>query len=86
MRATEWDRRAQVLETGDLATALKGILQQFTDGTKTEFHVRVSGQPRRLAPLVENDLLRIGQEAITNAVRHAHPKSFSSGWHSAGRR
>jgi signal transduction histidine kinase len=73
-RNTIWNMRAQVLETGDLATALKGILQQLTDGTKMKFHLRVSGQPRRLAPLVENDLLRIGQEAITNAVRHAHPE------------
>jgi signal transduction histidine kinase len=31
----------------------------------------VAGPSRRLAPVVENNLLRVGQEAITNATKHA---------------
>ena len=33
--------------------------------------MRIEGTRRRLPPVVENNLLRIGQEAITNAVKHA---------------
>jgi signal transduction histidine kinase len=33
--------------------------------------VHVTGQPKRYAARLENELLRIAQEAVTNAVRHA---------------
>ena len=66
-----WNMRSQVLETGDLATALGDILQNLTEGTETKGELRVRGRVRRLAPMAENDLLRIGQEAITNAAKYA---------------
>lgn len=70
-RNSIWNMRSQVLENGDLAQALKGILQQMTDlDVRTGFEV--TGTPRRLAPVIENNLLRVGQEAITNATKHAH--------------
>jgi signal transduction histidine kinase len=76
-RKSIWNMRSQVLETGDLGSALHGILEQMADGTdiRTGFHV--TGHPRRLAPVLENNLLRIGQEAISNAVRHAHARCIS---------
>ena len=70
-RNSIWNMRSQVLETGDLATALRGILKHLTDGRGIAAKVRVKGQARRLAPVTENNLLRIGQEAITNAASHA---------------
>ena len=70
-RNSIWNMRSQVLETGDLATALRGILKHLTDGRGIAAKVRVTGQARRLAPVTENNLLRIGQEAITNAASHA---------------
>jgi signal transduction histidine kinase/ligand-binding sensor domain-containing protein len=70
-RNSIWNMRSQVLETGDLATALRGILKHLTDGRGIAAEVRVTGQARRLAPVTENNLLRIGQEAITNAARYA---------------
>jgi signal transduction histidine kinase len=38
------------------------------------FATSVTGTPRQCSAKVENQLLRIGQEAITNAVRHADAK------------
>src|SRR6185436_16399596 len=35
-----------------------------------QVRTRVQGAPRPLAVPVENNLLRIGQEALTNAVKH----------------
>jgi signal transduction histidine kinase len=66
-----WNMRSQVLETGNLATALEGVLRSMTGGKKIVGEMELRGQLRRLAPLTENNLLRIGQEAIINAIRHA---------------
>jgi signal transduction histidine kinase len=68
--------RSQVLENGDLASALEGILQQMTEGTSVAGRLSMEGRPRRLPPTTENAVLRIGQEAITNAARHARAKQI----------
>jgi signal transduction histidine kinase len=73
-RNSIWNMRSQVLETGDLAKALGDILRSLTDGAGTQSELRVRGRARRLAPVTENNLLRIGQEAITNAAKHAGAK------------
>lgn len=70
-RNSIWNMRAQVLETGDLPTALHHILSQMSQGSGCRTEFQVTGRIRRLAPVTENNLLRIGQEAITNAIRHA---------------
>jgi len=72
-RDSIWNMRSQVLEKCDLGEALDGILTRMTEGTGVTPHMRVEGERRRLPPLVENNLLRIGQEAITNASKHAQP-------------
>jgi signal transduction histidine kinase len=70
-RNSIWNMRSQVLEKNDLAGALEGILKQLSVGSGVETAFAVTGHARRLAPVVENNLLRVGQEAITNASRHA---------------
>jgi signal transduction histidine kinase len=72
-RESIWNMRSQVLEKCDLGEALEGILLQMTEGTEVRPEIEVEGTRRRLPPVVENNLLRIGQEAITNASRHAKP-------------
>ena len=68
--------RSQMLETNDLATALGDVLRKFTEGTGTNGEMRTRGSIRRLPPVAENDLLFIGQEAITNAVKYAQAKNI----------
>jgi signal transduction histidine kinase len=70
-RNSIWNMRSQVLETGDLPAALHNLLKQMAEGSDIKTEFKVTGNPRRLAPFVENNLLRLGQEGITNAVRHA---------------
>lgn len=72
-RDSIWNMRSQVLEKCDLGEAIEGILKQMTDGTGVTPQMHVEGVRRRLPPVVENNLLRIGQEAITNASKHAQP-------------
>ncbi|HSU56458.1 MAG TPA: sensor histidine kinase, partial [Candidatus Dormibacteraeota bacterium] len=76
-RNTIWNMRSQVLETADLPRALQDILQHLADGTDVKCEFETEGRPRRLAPVLENNILRIGQEAISNAVRHAEAKLIS---------
>ena len=70
-RNSIWEMRSQALETGDLANALMDVRDRLTDIQGIKGHFDLSGTPYRLSPLTENNLLRIGQEAITNAVKHA---------------
>jgi signal transduction histidine kinase len=63
------DLRSPMLEVGDLATALAEIGRRIESGaTRVEVSADVIDA---LAPVAEGELLRIGQEAITNAARHA---------------
>lgn len=69
--------RAQELERGSLAAALGELGRQVTAGTGISFELSERGAIPRLPEAVENNLLRIGQECLTNAVRHAHPQRLT---------
>ena len=73
-RNSIWNMRSHVLETADLPTALNNLLKQLTDGTAMEARLELTGKPRRLAPVIENNLLRVCQEAMTNAIRHSQAR------------
>ena len=66
-----WDLRSQTLEQRDLPTALSDTARRLTAETQVHAQVQVSGAFRPLPAATENNLLRIGQEAVNNAVRHA---------------
>jgi signal transduction histidine kinase len=70
--------RPQALEKATFADALKAIIKNTTAGTplRTEFHLK--GVPRDLTSDVEENLLHIGQEALTNAIKHAHATKFQA--------
>ena len=66
-----WDLRSQALENNDLPAALTETARRLTAETGLQAQVQVSGTFRPLPQLIESNLLRIGQEAINNAVKHA---------------
>jgi ligand-binding sensor domain-containing protein/signal transduction histidine kinase len=70
------DMRALALEHGDLVLALRRVGGQIAQESGVAVDVQVTGTPRRLAPPLESDLLRIGQEALTNAARYARASSI----------
>lgn len=70
-RRSVLDLRSQALESHDLPAALSTLAQQMTLGTTISAEVRVEGPRRRLDAAVEHHLLRIGLEAVTNAVKHS---------------
>jgi signal transduction histidine kinase len=70
-RRSIWALRSPTLEGHDLVTAVSCLVQQLTAGTSIQSEVSVSGAPRRLPDAVETNLLRIVQEAVTNAMKYA---------------
>jgi signal transduction histidine kinase/sugar lactone lactonase YvrE len=66
-----WDLHDEELEKGDLATALAQAAQRLTEGTPIKAEIKVKGTISSLPALTGHHLLRIGQEAIANAVKHA---------------
>ncbi|HBB97188.1 MAG TPA: hypothetical protein DC054_17560 [Blastocatellia bacterium] len=71
-----WDLRSQALDKNDLPSALSETARRLTTDTGVVAQVEVSGTFRPLSPLIEGNLLRIGQEAINNAVRHAQARNI----------
>jgi signal transduction histidine kinase len=76
-RNSIWNMRSQVLETGSLVNALKNILKHLAEDVVLQTHFRVTGRERRLPAVIENNALRLGQEAITNVVKHARANHIS---------
>ncbi|HMG73437.1 MAG TPA: two-component regulator propeller domain-containing protein [Pyrinomonadaceae bacterium] len=71
-----WDLRSQALDQNDLPAALSETARRLTTETAVSVKMKVSGIFRPLSPLIEGNLLRIGQEAINNAVRHAQARNI----------
>jgi len=71
-RRSVMDLRSLALESRDLPGALSDLARQMTVGTASSAEVRVEGQPQRLDAAQEHHLLRIGLEALTNALKHAN--------------
>jgi signal transduction histidine kinase/ligand-binding sensor domain-containing protein len=70
-RRSVWALRSQALEKSDLPSALNATVKQLLENTPLQSQVKVSGIYRELSRTMEDNLLRIGQEAITNAIKHA---------------
>lgn len=70
-RRSVWDLRCDLLEKGDLVSALRELVEPMAIARGAMVDVRVAGRPVRLATPIEMNLLRIAQEAVANAVKHA---------------
>lgn len=70
VRHAVWDLHSPILENADLGTALKKIAEQLAPDAP-QVDIRVEGTVRPLGSATEHHLLRIAQEALTNALKHA---------------
>ncbi len=73
-RRSVWDLRSHLLENNTLAAALKEMVIPLSLTTGIEITVVSSGTPKKLPALTEHNLLRITQEALTNAFKHSRAK------------
>ncbi|HEY9285942.1 MAG TPA: two-component regulator propeller domain-containing protein, partial [Pyrinomonadaceae bacterium] len=72
-----WDLRSQSLDDKDLPAALAEMTRRLAAEGTARTRFEVGGTLRPLPRQVENNLLRIGQEAVNNAVRHARAETIS---------
>jgi DNA-binding NarL/FixJ family response regulator len=69
--------RPETLGSGDLITALESCARRMVEGGSVQVVTISSGDPRSMPLRITDTLYRIGQEAIANAVRHAHPATIT---------
>jgi ligand-binding sensor domain-containing protein/signal transduction histidine kinase len=70
-RSSIWNLRSQGGVQNDLAASLTHSAERITANSGVKARVQVSGTFRPVDARVEAELIRIGQEAMTNIVRHA---------------
>jgi signal transduction histidine kinase len=70
-RAKVWSLRSTSLEGPGLAATLREFCERIGPLTTASCEFRLAGDPSPRTPEVEEELLRIAQEAIYNAIRHA---------------
>jgi signal transduction histidine kinase len=63
--------RAGALSNGTLLDAMEQIGRKLTADSDVQLDTKLEGQPYALPEQCEANLLRIAQEALTNAVRHS---------------
>ena len=70
--------RPEALQAGNFWDALHGIVKNTTAGTALHTKFELRGRLRDLPPIWQENLLHIGQEALTNALKYAHPRNFET--------
>jgi signal transduction histidine kinase len=71
LRRSIWDLRSRELEQFDLYKALSLGANRIASNAGIRVEVETKGNVGPLPEVIEEALLRIGQEAVTNTVKHA---------------
>jgi signal transduction histidine kinase/ligand-binding sensor domain-containing protein len=85
-RRSVMDLRASALEGHDLAGAIQTSTRTWTAGSPVDVAVDVSGPATVLPEEMEQHLLRIAQEAVTNVLKHAAASRVVIQLHTEARR
>jgi ligand-binding sensor domain-containing protein len=70
--------RVRRSEADNLERALTQIAKDLSAPTKVKYQLVVEGTPRSLRPLVQDEVYRIGGEALVNALRHSHASAVET--------
>ena len=70
--------RPQALEEHNFWDALKGSIKNTTAGTALHATFEAQGKLPELPQPWQENLLHIGQEALTNALKYAHARNFKT--------
>ena len=85
-RRSVMDLRASALEGQDLAAAIESGTRLWTAGSGVDVRVDVAGPMTELPEEMEQHLLRIAQEAVTNALKHAGASAIAVNLHTEARK
>jgi PAS domain S-box-containing protein len=70
--------RPQALQEHNFWDALKGTIKSTTAGTSLHAKFQAQGRLPKLPQPWQENLLRIGQEALSNALKYAHARNFET--------
>lgn len=70
-RRTVWALHSEALESDDLASALHRLTERIAEHREITAEFLLRGEPNELPGDVEANILRIAQEALSNAVKHS---------------
>jgi PAS domain S-box-containing protein len=70
--------RPQALEDATFWEALTNLIKSAAVGTPLQTEFQVRGEMRELAPFAQENLLHIGQEALTNTLKYAQATRFET--------
>jgi signal transduction histidine kinase/ligand-binding sensor domain-containing protein len=62
--------RSSTIERGSLVDVLQASVSEIAEHSSARVDVATLGRPIQYAPAIELEMLRIGQEAVRNAIRH----------------
>ena len=68
--------RPQALVENELGTAMRELIEKMTLGTGVQGAFTCAGDPWKFPPDWEENVLRVGQEVLTNTLRHARATRF----------
>jgi ligand-binding sensor domain-containing protein/signal transduction histidine kinase len=71
-RRAIWNLRSESDLNEDLPSKLSKTIRQTVQNRPLDVRLEVSGAYRQLPARIEDELLRIGREAVTNVIRHAN--------------
>jgi len=66
-----WDLRESAHQQTNLVSSLTEMLSGLCADGSAKIELKCSGEPRAMPAVVEGQLLRVAQEAVTNALKHA---------------
>jgi ligand-binding sensor domain-containing protein len=70
--------RTNMTEPTDLRETLSSVGEELSKVYPTGFNITVEGEPRDLHPILQEEVLQISREALTNAFRHSSAEKVSA--------
>ena len=70
---------APILHETSLPDTIEQVISELREESSARIELSVRGNPRPLSLEIQENLLRVSQEALRNAIRHANAKRGSSG-------
>jgi signal transduction histidine kinase len=77
LRRSIWNLRSTALDEGSLVDTLHRVAVNRANGTAVTINVESEGEERSIPDVVAGNLLLLGQEAITNALKHGKPAGIT---------
>lgn len=76
-RRAVWNLRYRATKINDSVEILREVAEHLVAGTQVKLNFLATGEQRRLSEIVKDCLLRVEQETIVNALKHADARNLT---------